>query len=190
MPPSAKTPDVLDAEAFFEDLVRHVDSSLLDEWEKLRDPGYVAPGERVLTERPAQPFSRNRPAFIRAVRNAVFAAVKALAHGNHEALMETIEAQDSGGVPWTRERVQDLTSSYFENHARIRLDPEARSHKHTRIAENPDAKTRRWTCEQTLVDPDEHNDWVLVFTVDADACDARSKPVLVLESLLPLISHP
>ena len=41
VPPAAKTEDLIEAEAFFEDILRGVDSSLLDEWEKLRNPDYV-----------------------------------------------------------------------------------------------------------------------------------------------------
>ncbi|MFN9655394.1 MAG: DUF3516 domain-containing protein [Dolichospermum sp.] len=40
--------------------------------------------------------------------------------------------------------------SYFTEHTRIRLDPEARATKHTRITEE---SPRRWTYEQILVDP-------------------------------------
>ena len=187
VPPAAKTQEVMDAEDFLEDLVRNVDSSLLDEWEKLRDPGYIPLKERSPIEAQQQPFTRNRQKFIRSVRNAVFDVVKALAHGNHEALMETIEERDSAGVPWTRERINILIAPYFSEHARIRLDPGARGTQHTRIREKHGNNPRCWGCEQTLVDPEELNDWALIFTLDLDACDALSKPALVLENIEPLV---
>jgi hypothetical protein len=45
IPESAKTEAVREMEVFFGDLVRRIDSSLLDEWERMRDPAYVA-GDR------------------------------------------------------------------------------------------------------------------------------------------------
>ena len=117
----------------------------------------------------------------------MFDVVKALAHGNHEALMETIEERDSAGVPWTRERINILIAPYFSEHARIRLDPGARGTQHTRIREKHGNNPRCWGCEQTLVDPEELNDWALIFTLDLDACDALSKPALVLENIEPLV---
>ena len=80
VPPAAKTEDLIEAEHFLEDIVRNVDSSLLDEWEKLRNPDYVPEQEKPVAERKAVAFTRNRPAFTRAVRNAVFDLVKALSH--------------------------------------------------------------------------------------------------------------
>jgi hypothetical protein len=93
VPPSAKTPEVLEVETFLEDILRSVDSSLLDEWEKLRNPEYVPVADRPPTERQAQPFTRNKPTFTRALRNAVFDVVKALSHGKFEDLLERIEPQ-------------------------------------------------------------------------------------------------
>ena len=40
VPDSAKTPEVVEMEDYFRELIRGIDSSLLDEWEKMRDPDY------------------------------------------------------------------------------------------------------------------------------------------------------
>jgi superfamily II RNA helicase len=181
--PAAKTDDLVEAESFFEDILRGVDSSLLDEWEKLRNPDYRVAPEKPAAERRAVPMSRNRPAFTRALRSAVLTLVKACAENNISAILAQVEPIDPGGAPWTRERIASLLDSYFAGHRRIRLDPEARATKHSRIAEqNP----RRWTCEQTLIDPDDLNDWSLHFVMDLDRCDAEGRVVLVLADLAPI----
>lgn len=180
VPPAAKTEDLIEAEQFFEDILRSVDSSLLDEWEKLRNPDYVPEQEKPATERRAVAFTRNRAAFTRAVRNAVFDLVKALAHDDADALLEKIDPLDADGAAWTRERILTLLDDYHADHARIRLDPEARNIKHTHIKE---AAPRQWTCEQVLVDPDEHNDWSAVFAIDLDRSDAEQRPVLALTGI-------
>jgi superfamily II RNA helicase len=183
VPPAAKTEDLIEAEAFFEDIVRNVDSSLLDEWEKLRNPEYVPEEEKPVAERKAVAFTRNRPAFQRALRNAVFTLVKAFAEGNPAAILAQIEPADSEGTPWTRQRIEGLFDAFYTNHERIRLDPEARAAKHTRVSED---SPRRWLCEQTLVDPAEWNDWSLRLAIDLDRCDAAAGIVLVLDDLAPI----
>jgi len=183
VPPAAKNEDLIEAEHFLEALVRGVDSSLLDEWEKLRDPGYT-PGEaRPEPEQKAVAFTRQKPAFIRSVRNAVFGVVKALSQDDITKVLGQIEPEDSSALPWTRQRIDALLDAYFAGHQRIRLDPEARAAKHTRISEE---SPRRWICEQIVVDPEELNDWSLKFSIDLDRCDAAGAVVLVLEDFVPL----
>jgi len=182
--PAAKTEDLVEAEAFFGDIVRGVDSSLLDEWEKLRNPEYVAEEDPPAAERRAVPLTRNRPAFTRTLRNAVFTLVKAFSQENVPEILAQIEPVDSNGIPWTRERLVGLLDNYFAGHPRIRLDPEARATKHTRITE---VSPRRWTCEQILVDPEELNDWLLQLAIGLDASDAEGRPVLVLDGLLAVV---
>jgi plasmid stability protein len=177
VPPAAKTEDLIEAEAFFEDILCNVDSSLLDEWKKLRDPEYVPEEEKPAAERRAVAFSRNRTSFLRALRNAVFELVKVMARDDVAGILQLVEPADADGLPWTRQRLDVLLDGYFSGHERIRLDPEARAAKHTRISEE---EPRRWIVEQALVDPEEFNDWQLHLAVDLDACDASGAVVLNL----------
>lgn len=183
VPPAMKTPELWEAEQFFEDILRGVDSSLLDEWEKLRNPEYVPEAEKTAVERHAVAFSRNRRDFTRALRNAVFSFVKSLARNNVSEALAVIEPDDPENQPWTRTHIEGLLGDYFSTHGRIRLDPEARAAKHTRILETT---PRLWTLEQTLIDPEEWNDWSVRFRIDLDRCDASSRVVLVLESIAPI----
>jgi len=183
VPPMAKTEELVEAEEYFGELLRNVDSSLLDEWEKLRNPDHVPQEERPAAERKAVAFTRNRPAFTRALRNGVFTLLKAVAEGNTAAILARIEPADPDGQPWTAARIEALLDGYYAEHERIRLDPEARAAKHSRLS---DEQPRRWSVEQTLIDPDELNDWILKLFVDLDRSDAEARPVLVLEGIAPL----
>jgi len=186
VPPMAKTEELVEAEDYFGDLLRTVDSSLLDEWEKLRNPDYVPELEleKPADERKAVPFTRNRPAFTRATRNAVFTLLKAFAEENTAAILAQVEANDGEGQPWTAARIEGLLDGYFADHQRIRLDPEARATKHMRMS---DDEPRRWVIDQTLVDPDELNDWVLKLVVDLDRSDAEERPVLTLAAMEAIV---
>lgn len=180
VPPAVKTDELTEAEHYFEDILRHVDSSLLDEWEKLRDPDYVPVSDRPPEKAKTAPLTRNRPAFQRALRNAVFEVIKRFARGDIPAVLESIEPADSNNEPWTRDRLDAILADYFAAHERIRLDPEARAAKHTLVSEE---SPRRWLVEQILVDPDERNDWMVAFEVDLDTCDTACSIVLTLATI-------
>jgi Domain of unknown function (DUF3516) len=181
VPPAFMTEGLTDAENFFGDLLRGVDSSLLDEWEKLRNPDFVRQ-ERPVETRPVA-FTRNRPAFTRAVRHAVFDVVRNLARNSAAAALETLLPHDPEGTAWTTGRLEAILGDYLRDHERIRLDPEARATKHTHIG---DETPRLWRIGQTLVDPGEMNDWHLCFTVDHDACDAAGAVVMALDRFGPI----
>ena len=53
VPDGAKTDAVREMELYLRDMLRQVDSSLLDEWEKMRDPSYRARGRRTGSEHAA-----------------------------------------------------------------------------------------------------------------------------------------
>jgi superfamily II RNA helicase len=179
--PAMKTAELEEAEDFFEDIVRGVDSSLLDEWEKLRNPDYVPAsesdppaGER---EKKEVPVTRNRTAFTRTVRNRVFDFVKELSRGNHQAALELLASDGD----WAVARLIETMAHHGEEHGRIRLDPEARSAKHFFLTEIPGK--RLWTVEQILVDEQELNDWSVVFEIDLEKSDAEGEAVLRLVEL-------
>ena len=54
VPDGAKTPEVVEMEDYFRELIRGVDSSLLDEWERPRNPEFVAADA---SDKPARPAS-------------------------------------------------------------------------------------------------------------------------------------
>ena len=110
--------------------------------------------------------------------------MKAFSEENPAAILAQIEPADPDGQSWNTGRLDSLLDAYFAEHARIRLDPEARAAKHTRIS---DDEPRRWACEQVLVDPEELNDWSLKLVVDLDRSDAEQRPVLMLGTLEALV---
>ncbi|MDB6080128.1 MAG: ski2-like helicase [Akkermansiaceae bacterium] len=183
VPPAAKTEELIEAEAYFEEMLRNVDSSLLDEWEKLKNPEYVPEEKKTVQERHPQSYTRNRPAFLRATRNAIFNLLKPLSMGDYAEVLAAIEPNDPDGEAWTRQRLEEACEAYYDEHDRIRLDPEARSTKHSHFS---DDTTRRWKCAQTLVDSDDTNDWELALAIDLDRSDTEGRPVLVLDRIGPI----
>ncbi len=182
VPPAAKTEQVLEAESYFESMLRGIDSSLLDEWERLRNPDYVP--EVSDAEAPAKkiPITRNRKAFQRLLRAKVFDVVKALSRREWGTALSISDQSDEA---MTSAELGDLMSAYFEDHGLIRLDPEARNRKHCRIQDGNDSLL--WKVEQILVDQEELNDWSIRFEVDLRACDEQDKAVLFWNSIGPVL---
>ena len=181
VPSWARTPEVEDMIDFFDGVVRGVDASLIDEWEHLRDPDYVPPTpaetEEVVAEQDTGGITKDTRAFTVMVRNAAFRVVKALAERRFEAAAAEVVAEDD--VPWTAERFESTIAPFYEDHEAIRTDPRARGTENTIIDKEDD----RWRVRQKLVDPDEHNDWMLDFEIDLAASDEALRPVMRLKSL-------
>jgi superfamily II RNA helicase len=172
VPPNFKTPELDEAEAFFEIMLRNVDSSLLDEWEKLRDPLYVPEREKTPAERKAVPFSRNKTAFTRAVRGTVLDFIKHLSQGRYEQALAIV------GSDLNIPGLAAVMDEYHQIHGPVRLDPEARNPKHTHI--EPDPETKSWTIHQTLIDYEELNDWSVDLILDLEKSDELAAPALRL----------
>jgi len=188
VPESFKTEPVVELELYFRELIRGIDSSLLEEWERLRDPDYVA--VETGAEKPARPASydltRDRPGFRRLVRTAILGFLQDVAARDWDAA--AIRATGAGDADaGIARRIENAFQPYFEARERFRLDPEGRSAKHTHLDES-DPHT--WTVAQVLVDAQEMNDWELVFTVSLPDSRTLDRAALVFVGAGPVGATP
>ena len=196
VPDATKTDEVLEIEWYFKSLVRGVDASLAEEWERMRDPTYV-PLARTGTGLDAHPSRATEPAaydvtadrrgFTAAIRARVFQVLKAWSRGDAVAMMAGLDAPDRPDPPvepWTPERARATLDAYVAGHQAVRLDPEARNTRHTYISGDEGEPT--WRVQQMLVDPEMVNDWVAEFEVDVEESRIRQQPVLWLTRIGPL----
>jgi hypothetical protein len=173
-------------ELYLRDMLRQVDSSLLEEWEKMRDPSYRPPGTAGVELRPKPPeerpdITRDTRAFTAAVRTRIFAFLRAWSIGADEAALDAIDSDES----WTPERLRAAREAFRAEHEGLRLDPEARNLRHTHVHPSDDGTS--WRVEQMLVDFLGLNDWVLEVEVDLAASRQSSEPVLRLLRLESLV---
>jgi hypothetical protein len=146
-------------------LVRHVDPSLIDEWERLDDPDRAASlGEPEPIPLPYD-VTANPRAFTRMVRNAAFRWVRALAGRQFDALANAHVSVDA---------LAEAHKAYSEECGRIDLGAAARSPS---LCDFTHGATR---VEQTLADPEGFHEWSLVGEVDVEASRAEGDAVLVL----------
>ena len=101
VPDSAKNDQVREMELYLGTMIRQVDSSLLDEWEKMRDPNY-RPNETKEVRPPgadeaAADITRDTKAFTAAIRNRIFTFLRGLVIEDYEAALAilTLRSQAS-----------------------------------------------------------------------------------------------
>lgn len=184
VPDGFKTEQLHEAESFLELIVRHTDSSLLDEWETLKNPEAIADTTtaeaKIAAFKAKIPYTKDKVAFNRQLRNHLLTLVTALSRYQAATVISLIEPADSDGKPWSSERLVRLLDAYHEGHHQIRLDPEARNARHTHLADDG------ITVHQTLIDPDDLNDWAVRLTLDLEKSNEARTPILRLESIEPI----
>ena len=190
VPDLAKNDALREMELYLGTMIRQVDSSLLDEWEKMRDPNW-RPGESAEVRPPgaeeaARDITRDKPAFTAAIRNRIFTFLRGLLNADYDAALAVLASPErTNGESWSAECLRESLDAYLACHRFLRLDPEARNLRHTYVSASEDKRT--WTVQQMLVDPDEANDWVAEFIVDLHQSREASEPVLRLVKLESLV---
>jgi superfamily II RNA helicase len=169
VPQTARTEAVEDLTAWLGELVRQVDSSLLDEWERLTSPE-LDPAEPVdLLRTATRPLTSNTRAFTVLVRNAMFRRVELAARGNY-AELGSLDAADG----WDAAAWQDALTGYFSEYDRIGTGPDARGPSLFQVTAEP----TRWLVRQVLHDPNGDHDWGISAEVDLAASDEAGEAVL------------
>ena len=185
-------------------LVRGVDSSLLDEWERMMDPA-AAPQQRGAAElAPARPkderelLLRDGKRRAARVRSELHALLAALARKDWDEALRAIH----NPAQWTPERLQQELEPYFAAHGKIDLTPRARrpdrtvltedsprvfraqqrfgpprraAVQHEAVAADPDAAAQAEAAEEA-----DDADWTLECLVDLSAEHAPGAPLLDL----------
>ena len=168
VPEEARTEELVDLTEWLGELVRQVDSSLLDEWEQLAagtDGPVAAPA---VEERP-RPVTGNARAFRVLVRNAVFRRVELLALRRPDLLAEL-----DPDVDWVA-----ALEAYSAEHQSVGTGPDARGPELFQVEQQPG----RWEVRQVVDDPAGDRDWALLADVDLAASDEQGTAVVHVRGL-------
>ncbi|TSB31146.1 DEAD/DEAH box helicase [Streptomyces benahoarensis] len=171
VPDDLKSEDFEDIIAWLGEMVRQVDSSLLDEWEQLANPETETAEEAAERADQVRPVTSNARAFRVLVRNAMFRRVELAALDKVEELGE-LDA-DSG---WDVDAWGDAMDTYWDEYEELGTGPDARGPKLLRIEE--DAEHGLWRVRQTFADPNGDHDWGISAEVDLAASDEEGRAVV------------
>ncbi|AWT57431.1 DEAD/DEAH box helicase [Mycolicibacterium smegmatis] len=166
VPAAARTEELTDIVEWLGELVRQVDSSLLDEWEQLTSPDQPLDAPVTVPARP-RPLTGNERAFTAMVRNALFRRVELFARERWDEL---------GGLDddWNAERWREVGDAYFAEHGDVGTGADARGPALLMIDRRPDV----WHVRQILDDPAGDHDWGFSVEVDLAASDEEGTAVL------------
>jgi hypothetical protein len=156
-------------------MVRQVDSSLLDEWEALRNPSAGPDSTTAAAQIDQDPpaLTANRRAFRVLVRNALFQRVELIGTRQWQEL-EVLDGEDG----WDTQRWFDAMVPYFEEHDTVGIDAAARNPALLVVDEEPVDHPGCWSVRQILHDPAEDHDWRILALVDLAASDDAGRAVV------------
>jgi superfamily II RNA helicase len=194
VPDDAKSEEVVEMELYFRELIRGIDSSLLEEWERMRNPDFVA--AELAADKPARPsnfdITRDVSSFQRLVRTAILGFLQDVAARSWDAALDRLASSGLSDDPddparkAAARKLEDAFAPYFDARTRFRLDPEGRAAKHTHFESLDDTPLNArsvWPVAQVLADPESLNDWEATFTIDLSASRTENRPVLVFDSV-------
>ena len=167
VPDDAKTDELVDLVEWLGELVRQVDSSLLDEWERLRDPRDEL--EPTAGDERAPAVTGNPRAFRVLVRNAMFRRVQLAALYRYDEL-GALDAESG----WDADRWAEAMAGYYAEHSTVETGAAARGPDLFLV----DQRAGLWKVRQILDDPEGHHDWGISAEVDLAASDEAGTAVV------------
>jgi hypothetical protein len=174
VPTSARTEELDDIVEWLGEVVRHTDSSLLDEWEALANPS-DEPLTEVRTPSENRALSANPRALRVMVRQSMFRRIELVSLGRFAAL-----AALDGGL--SQEEWEAAAAGYRAEYDDLGTGPQARGPALFRVVEEDDD---HWVVTQILEDPDGDRDWRITAELDLAATDEAGELVLVTTGFGP-----
>lgn len=176
VPTEAKDEELLDIIEWLGELVRQVDSSLVDEWNELVDPSSHLPEDEAAVVPPPPPsVVTNRRAFTVLVRNELYRRVQLAALERDDELAEL-----DPDAAWP-----EALDRYYADHDDILTGPAARSPRLVTIDET-DAAAGVWRVEQVIDDPAGDHDWRIRAEVDLRASAEEGAAVVRVTEVVRL----
>ena len=193
VPEQAKNPELEELIEWLGELVRQVDSSLIDEWEALSNPdpeahrkarallGLDVDGVEAAAALapPTRSVLTNQRAFLVMLRNALFRRVQAASFERYAELAELDAARGFGEQKW-----RDALELYFDEYDDIRVDADARAASLLEL-DRSSAPEGFWRFRQVLLDPNGDHDWAIEGSVDLAESEAEGEPVVRVERVGP-----
>jgi len=194
VPDGYKNEELLEMQDYLGDMIRRVDSSLLEEWEKMAHPeDYQKRLDAGTTEdeaekafgadKAAADITYDKKRFLGMVRQRIFQIMGNLAKQDFATVLDSLADDldegellaDAEGSPWTEKRLLEIMAAYTAEHHKFRLDVEGRALAHTIVTYDGDTMH----VQQMLQDEENFNDWSIDF--DISLSDSREAGIPLLK---------
>ena len=194
VPDGYKNEELLEMQDYLGDMIRRVDSSLLEEWEKMAHPeDYQKRLEAGTAEdetekafgadKAAADITYDKKRFLGMVRQRIFQIMGNLAKQDFATVLDSLADDldegellaDAEGTPWTEKRLLEIMAAYTAEHHKFRMDVEGRALAHTIVTYEGDTMH----VQQMLQDEEEFNDWSIDF--DISLSDSREAGIPLLK---------
>jgi superfamily II RNA helicase len=177
IPEDAKTEELYDIIDWLGALVRQVDSSLIDEWERLRNPDPIdADAAEVRPD--ANDITLQHRAFSVMVRNELFRWLQMLAREQYTELARSAEGELSDA-----RELEVAFAPYWDTFDSVGTDPTARGGQWFAPGERDGDS---WPVEQIILDPEGFAEWRLRATVDLAASREAGEAIVRLTDIVRL----
>ena len=194
VPDGYKNEELLEMQDYLGDMIRRVDSSLLEEWEKMAHPedyqkrldAGTAEDEAEKAfgaDKAAADITYDKKRFLGMVRQRIFQIMGNLAKQDFTTVLDSLADDlaegemlaDAEGTPWTEKRLLEIMAAYTAEHHKFRLDVEGRALAHTIVTYEGDTIH----VQQMLQDEEDFNDWSIDF--DISLSDSREAGIPLLK---------
>lgn len=176
VPDAAKTDELLDIIAFLRAMVLNVDTSLLQEWERMLHAPEVTAAEPGASR--LKHLGEDPKTFAARVRAEMHALVRALALREWDDA--TAFVRHDPDDPWTPARFEAAMLEYYREYPELRWGHEARFPKYTLLTSTGD---RTWRVRQVLVDPEGDNAWAIEGDIDLRNDPFPEGPLVALRTI-------
>lgn len=186
VPDSEKTDAVVDIVEWLGETVRQVDSSLIDEWERLTNPP-DHPVEELERIQAPRDVTANRRAFSVMVRNEAFRFILLFARRRWAELGESTDPdrtinEDRAPTPIiSAEDLAEAAAPYFEAHEGVRTGPDARGPEFFQFDNDWSGETAAF--RQVIRDPAGYDEWSLIGHVDLARSREHGRAIVVLDGI-------
>lgn len=182
VPDALKNDAISELELYLESIIRRTDSSLLDEWQKMKDPNWAEralEGKDDVDESMREDITKNEKKFTIMIRNLAFSFMRSIAVKDLELASQLLENSEACNSDFLEEQF----AMYFEAHTGMLTTHEARGKEYTKLEKtSPTA----WSWQQTILDPENEKDWFIDFSVDVEKSADKGEVSLKFERLVNL----
>jgi superfamily II RNA helicase len=171
VPDQVKTDGVIELIEYFKTLLKDIDSSLVEEWERLKNPELADSRAAQREERDAAQarLEGQKKQMQIAIRNEVFRGIRCLITSDFVGAAEIFS---EATATQTAVLFEQKMKEYDLTHQRLMLDQKARAAHFTKISRTSE---NEFKLEQTLCDSEDHNDWILELEGEMSLGDAKPR---------------